>query len=493
MAAYALLRNNPTPTADEIRSALVGNLCRCTGYRPILEALEKFAKPADGCCMGGRGGCSCKEGDDESAGPEQTVELACGLVDYEQMQKFDETAEIIFPPKLSVASEQRALSINGKRITLYCPTTLETQRIAAFKHGKRFGADDAVLNAAACYDAVTGRCRIAVGAFHKPILLHNSAQLAEHIIILGSNAYDIDDISTSLVEDFKVFSGEKDVEYKANIAKAALNDMFSVLAGDERGGGLSVARDALEPLQLYKAHARILSIDPSEALAVEGVLAYVDARVFSGEKDVEYKANIAKAALNDMFSVLAGDERGGGLSVARDALEPLQLYKAHARILSIDPSEALAVEGVLAYVDARDLPTGGLLRPCQQPFIRMQDNAPVFADGIVESVGQPIGCIVADDVAIARRAAKLVRVEYERLSAILTIEVYTMETFKKIRLIVEAIAARSFIGDMPTICGKSEEEIEAALKARSQFLLDLRSNLYIHSRAKVMGHFFDVL
>lgn len=58
----------------------------------------------------------------------------------------------------------------------------------------------------------------------------------------------------------------------------------------------------------------------------------------------------------------------------------------------------------------------------------------------VESVGQPIGCIVADDVAIARRAAKLVRVEYERLSAILTIEVYTMETFKKIRLIVVGIS-----------------------------------------------------
>lgn len=36
-------RNNSTPTADEIRSALVGNLCRCTGYRPILEALESFA------------------------------------------------------------------------------------------------------------------------------------------------------------------------------------------------------------------------------------------------------------------------------------------------------------------------------------------------------------------------------------------------------------------------------------------------------------------
>lgn len=38
-------------------------------------------------------------------------------------------------------------------------------------------------------------------------------------------------------------------------------------------------------------------------------------------------------------------------------------------------------------------------------------------------VGQPIGCIVAEDVQTARRAAKLVKVEYEKLPAILTIEV----------------------------------------------------------------------
>lgn len=38
-------------------------------------------------------------------------------------------------------------------------------------------------------------------------------------------------------------------------------------------------------------------------------------------------------------------------------------------------------------------------------------------------IGQPIGCIVADDVETARRAAQLVNVEYEKLPAILTMEV----------------------------------------------------------------------
>ena len=41
MSAYALLRKNPTPTRDEVRLALSGNLCRCTGYIPIINAVQK--------------------------------------------------------------------------------------------------------------------------------------------------------------------------------------------------------------------------------------------------------------------------------------------------------------------------------------------------------------------------------------------------------------------------------------------------------------------
>jgi carbon-monoxide dehydrogenase small subunit len=40
MAAKSLLEENATPTRDEIKEALSGNLCRCTGYVKILEAVE---------------------------------------------------------------------------------------------------------------------------------------------------------------------------------------------------------------------------------------------------------------------------------------------------------------------------------------------------------------------------------------------------------------------------------------------------------------------
>ena len=46
MAAKALLDENPRPTREEIRFAIAGNICRCTGYTKILDAIERAAQPA---------------------------------------------------------------------------------------------------------------------------------------------------------------------------------------------------------------------------------------------------------------------------------------------------------------------------------------------------------------------------------------------------------------------------------------------------------------
>jgi len=44
MTSYALLQDNPNPSEDEIRKALAGNLCMCTGYVQIVEAVKEAAK-----------------------------------------------------------------------------------------------------------------------------------------------------------------------------------------------------------------------------------------------------------------------------------------------------------------------------------------------------------------------------------------------------------------------------------------------------------------
>jgi len=44
LAACALLAENPEPTREQIREALSGNLCRCTGYQKIVDAVEAAAR-----------------------------------------------------------------------------------------------------------------------------------------------------------------------------------------------------------------------------------------------------------------------------------------------------------------------------------------------------------------------------------------------------------------------------------------------------------------
>ncbi|MBQ9393081.1 MAG: (2Fe-2S)-binding protein [Oscillospiraceae bacterium] len=48
LAAEALLRQNPHPTEQEIREGLSGNLCRCTGYNAIVNAVAAAAKEGNG-------------------------------------------------------------------------------------------------------------------------------------------------------------------------------------------------------------------------------------------------------------------------------------------------------------------------------------------------------------------------------------------------------------------------------------------------------------
>lgn len=48
MTARAFLEENPMPTREEVREAIAGNICRCTGYQPIVDAILDAAGEAGG-------------------------------------------------------------------------------------------------------------------------------------------------------------------------------------------------------------------------------------------------------------------------------------------------------------------------------------------------------------------------------------------------------------------------------------------------------------
>jgi carbon-monoxide dehydrogenase small subunit len=48
MTAYAFLKETPNPTENQVREAISGNICRCTGYLPIIHAISQAATAIHG-------------------------------------------------------------------------------------------------------------------------------------------------------------------------------------------------------------------------------------------------------------------------------------------------------------------------------------------------------------------------------------------------------------------------------------------------------------
>ncbi|KAJ0062408.1 hypothetical protein NL108_010998, partial [Boleophthalmus pectinirostris] len=131
MSMYTLLRNKPQPSMEDIREAMSGNLCRCTGYRPIIDGYRTFYV-------------------DRSLDTWHYNHILCfvfvqnGLQDTPQLfdkgefQPLDPTQEVIFPPELILMAERTSppetLSFCGERMSLLSPGSLEELLELKIKH-----------------------------------------------------------------------------------------------------------------------------------------------------------------------------------------------------------------------------------------------------------------------------------------------------------------------------------------------------------------------
>ncbi|CAI2354516.1 unnamed protein product [Caenorhabditis sp. 36 PRJEB53466] len=569
MSAYALLRNHPNPTIEQINTAIKGNLCRCTGYRPILEALYSFSDQSDGCCGGNKqgGGC-CKEKGNEDEGYDEK------LLTFNDFPKYDPTQEIIFPPSLRTFTDSGDLvTLKGSRIELAIPKSLEQFRIASRDADNVLssGLITRLLTAqkpeqfakkwvSTKYvdefnEIVVGPETVSVGSAVNIQKLSDTLASILPPAISAETAYFIRKFSSQQVVNFATWAGaivsasnssesvsdialflsvldtkltvlteskemitigieeffEQKPSQKTTIVNAlfkrsetrrlfcfklgetseqdSTNFNFGALVGNASSRvfvGLGGQPKRLKELEEHIDSGKQIGVESLVSLTGIGShrketnAAMEHLALFLKSELIRKEANEEIVNYLQYFQPSTNESVGRSIAnyfneraITGEALyvndiqthNPLHLgfvlsTVPHAELIAVDTSEALKLEGVAGYFGVREV-QGSNSPGLSASNVSFPDDTTVFADKKVESVGQVIGVIAANDVVVARRAAKLVRVEYKHLPALVHFQ--------------KAIEAESLLGDVQHF-GKSEDEVKESFK-HADFVLEGEINV----------------
>ncbi|RXG70722.1 Xanthine dehydrogenase, partial [Armadillidium vulgare] len=466
MSMYTLLRNNPEPTMEEIEENLVGNLCRCTGYRPILEGFRTFTKDfrSSGC---GRKDCCQLESNKETETCKQEIKQTSILFDPKDFAPYHPSQDLIFPPDLRIQSEQfqsQNLLLKGKKqifhktasmeillklkhdypeanlmightmkgimkyiendsqyrvlypvdvpkmtsinitesyVEIGAATTIsDNEFFKSFKHSSRRGKDLSIVNTAMKVTLDFPSLKIvsmivAIGGISKTTIMADKTMSK-----VVEQTWDENFLETGislLIEETKskFTSFDNLAEYKTALVASFFFKFYlfvceeihkkfpqlgSPLKLDEADINLPFMKRCTKWMQFFQDVPEDQEkIDPvgrpiphvSSLKQTTGEATYVD--------DIPSFENELHAAL-----VLS--------------------EKARAKIVSIDPSEALKMEGVEGFFSAKDL------TETQNKTGFVFTDEEVFASKEVHHIGQVIGVVVATDKHLARKAAKKVHV-----------------------------------------------------------------------------------
>lgn len=561
MSAYALLRNNPDPSIDEINGAIRSNLCRCTGYRPILEALYSFSPESGGCCGGNKNGGGCckdKNSSDEDEGYDEK------LLSFGDFPKYDPTQEIIFPPSLrTFVDSKEQLILSGSRVELAVPKSLDQ-----FKSGRK---ERNVISSGLITRFITSRNPKEFSQkwiTTRYVKEFNEVNVEPDTVTIGS-AVNIqklaDTLSTSLNErigtevarfiqkfsspqiaNFATWSGAIVSAAKSSISVSDLLLLLNVLDAKltlltENGELIHIQIEKFVEQKLFETttvlnvifsrsdNRRLLCLKLGETSEQDStnfnfaaLIGAKSSRIFVGLggqskrlNDLESHVNSGKGFDFEELLKASGMEKNHSINFAltrfseflnnaehkeqKNNINYLQYFKPtqnesagrpianyfneraitgealyvndilahnavhlgfvlstvpHAEIINVDFSEAVKLDGVAGYFGVSDIP-GNNVPGLQISNMNFPDNTTVFADKKVESVGQVIGVIAADDVILARRAARLVKVEYKKLKSLVN--------FK------EARDADSLLGDVQHY-GKDEKVVNEILEKSDKVL-----------------------
>uniref|UniRef100_A0AAY4DIL0 xanthine dehydrogenase n=1 Tax=Denticeps clupeoides TaxID=299321 RepID=A0AAY4DIL0_9TELE len=507
MSMYTLLRNNPEPSMVDIEEAFQGNLCRCTGYRPILEGYKTFAKVLD------FGLWYCED-----------PTVLNQMYDPSKFIPLDPTQEVIFPPELL---PPRQMKFKGERVLWIQPSTL-TELLDLKSHYPEsklvvgntevgmptiFPSNTGIVFGAACTLTLLGEVlRDAVAKLptyqtevFKAILeqlrwfagkqIRNVAVCLEQTIIkycfkfgavLGQyfsafkqSPRQEDDIAIVTCGMNVVFKEGSNIVEKILLSfggmapttvipkttckkligsawnEKLLEDACASLAEEmvlppSAPGGMVPYRRTLTLSLFFKFYLTVkhyLAVD----LQHEVLIRYYSSATELFHKDSPSSVQLFQAVPPGQSSEdfvgrpimhLSALKQATGEAVYCDDipcyenelhLALITSTKAHAHILSIDTGEAMTVPGVVAFVFAKDIPGSNI-------------TGPAFYDESVTCVGHIVGAVVADTQAHAQRAAKVVKITYDELKPIISIQdaIDSQSFYQPVRTMKKGDTAQGF-------------------------------------------------
>ncbi|XP_031350920.1 xanthine dehydrogenase-like isoform X1 [Photinus pyralis] len=143
MSMYTLLRNSPLPKMKDLEKTFQGNLCRCTGYRPIIEGFKTFTEDYEvmqteslivngKCRMGDQ---CCKQSNGWDLNGDSEIDK---LIPTNVFTPYDPSQEPIFPPELKMYDtlDTQNLTFKSVEVTWFRPIALEDLLKLKSKHPK---------------------------------------------------------------------------------------------------------------------------------------------------------------------------------------------------------------------------------------------------------------------------------------------------------------------------------------------------------------------
>uniref|UniRef100_A0A8B9L6U5 Aldehyde oxidase 5 n=1 Tax=Astyanax mexicanus TaxID=7994 RepID=A0A8B9L6U5_ASTMX len=459
MSMYTLLRNKPKPSMEDIREALAGNLCRCTGYRPIIDGFKTFCNKEQ-CCQNGeqRVKCCLENGFTHNLDDNISEEL----FRVEDFIPLDPTQDLIFPPELILMGKKPdggQLCFQSERVKWISPALLTdliqlkaqyTDFPMLVGNATLAGVREVCLNE----EFFTGfgktalrpdEILLAIDIPHsKPwefISAFRQAQRREFafsIVNAGMKVVFRDE--SAVVESLDLYYGGvgPSLVKARNTCKELSGRLWdeSLLAEGIRllkeeislspaaPGGRVEYRKSLILSFFFKFYMQMLLELRQRGVAVTDVPPENLSALTQYRSELPQGHHTFQMVSDDQSSTdpvgrprmhQAAFQQATGEAQYYDDIPAVkgELFlsmvtstRAHAKITSIDASAALAMPGVVTFITAEHVPG-------QNRRLWFGNIEELFAEEEVICVGQIIGAIVAENRELAKRASCLVTVTYE--------------------------------------------------------------------------------